>query len=298
LNSPTFIIIGVSKAGTTALYHQLKQHPSIYMSPVKETRYFAHVHPPEPGVSPANHVARTPEEYQALFADVKDETAIGEASPIYFDDPAVAARIHDYNPAMKIIVILRHPVDRAESHYMMMLGRGVLPFRDFATVVRERILNNPSWIDEPYYAYYCRKSLYYDGLKRYFDLFPREQILVLKHDDLLEDAALAYQRTFEFLGVDPSFPIDASRRFHVGSQPRSELMLRTVSQPNLLKTIARPLIPKTLRLKIAGYIRLKHVKPKQPLNPADRHAFMALFRDDVLKSQELTGVDLSNWLDD
>jgi hypothetical protein len=65
-----------------------------------------------------------------------------------------------------------------------------------------------------------------------------------------------------------------------------------------VKTSARPLSPKGLRLKIAGYIRLKNVKPKRSLDPADRRDFMALFRDDVRKTQELTGVDLSNWLDD
>ena len=289
---------GFPRVERPRLYEQLKQHPSIYMSPFKETRYFAYDRPLETNVQARKLYPRTLEQYHALFADVKDETAVGEASPIYFENPVVAARIHEYNPNMKLIVALRHPVDRAESHYMMLASRGGLPLRNFADVVRERLLNNPSWRDEPYDAYYCNGSLYYDGLKRYFDLFPREQILVLKHEDLLKNAEPTYKRIFQFLGVDPTFHVDTTCRFHVGGQPRSKTMLRAISEPNLVKTIVRPLIPKSVRIKLATYIRSKNVKPKQPLSPADRREFMALFRDDVLKSQELTGVDMSNWLAD
>jgi hypothetical protein len=297
MRSPTFIIIGVSKCGATALYHQLRQHPSIFMPKVKETQYFTYRLPrkelnPDWKLRPTNL-----EEYQALFADVRDETAIGEASPAYFNEPPVAARIHEYDPKMKLIVSLRHPVDRAESHYMMVYSWGSLPDRRFSDLVRERLLNNPSWIDEPYDAYYCKTSLYYDGLKRYLDLFPREQVMVIKYDDLLDSASSTYERIFQFLDVDPSFPIDATRRFHVGVEPRNVKLLHTLTQPNLAKTLFRSLLPKSVRRKIVYQVRRKYVKPKQPLDPNDRREFMSLFRDDVLKTQELTGLDLSDWLE-
>src|SRR5689334_24224361 len=114
---PNFIVIGAAKAGTTALYWYLAEHPAVFMSPVKETNYFAY------GVDAAGHLlygdpehhtfpVRTLAEYEQLFAEAAGQRAIGEASPIYLECPQAAQRIRDLLPAAQLICALRHPVER------------------------------------------------------------------------------------------------------------------------------------------------------------------------------------------
>lgn len=297
---PTFLVIGVAKGGTTALYLQLKEHPSIYMSPVKEPCFFNHdgycqVREGEgrPGQP------ETPEAYKALFDGVTDETAVGEATADYIEVPEAAARIHAWNPAMKIVVVLRHPVDRAYSHYAMMQGWGmgeVPVHQPFAKIFRKKILNNPNWLAEPHQAYGCAPSLYYEGLKRYYDLFPREQIFVMKHDDMLRNAESSCEKIFTFLGVDPTFRPNTKRRVYVGQVPTNGLMYHMLVRPNLAKSIAQTVIPTMLRRPISQRIRGMLVAEKRDLDPKTRREFMAVYRDDTVKTQELTGVDLSDWL--
>jgi hypothetical protein len=296
---PTFLIIGVTKGGTTALYHQLMEHPSVFMTSQKEARYFAY----DPVLAPLRDLPGQPktpktlEEYQALFTDVKDGQAAGDASPIYMNSPIAAERIHAYNPGMRLIAVLRHPVERAYSEYMMMLNWGIMPIRPFSKMFRECILTNPSWRNEPFTAYGCITSLYHDNLSKYYKLFPREQILVLKHEDLLKDADASFEKIFRFIGVDPSFRPDTSRRYHVGKGvPRNGAILQAMMRPSLLKSVTRTILPKSIRWRIGLRLRALGSTAQKPLDPKDRQEFMEVFRADTLKTQELTNLDLSNWL--
>ncbi|HYF40037.1 MAG TPA: sulfotransferase, partial [Gemmatimonadales bacterium] len=141
---PNFIVIGAAKAGTTALYWYLAEHPQIFMSPVKETNYFAY----EVDASgqlvygdPEDHQfpIRTRAEYEALFAEAGPASAVGEASPIYLECPQAAGRIQSAIPGALLVCCLRHPVDRAYSDYLMHLrshGQRLDPGRDLTPQAR------------------------------------------------------------------------------------------------------------------------------------------------------------------
>jgi hypothetical protein len=127
---PNFLIIGAAKSGTDAMYRCLRQHPEIYMCPVKEPRFFAFEgsRPYFSGPQEASFSARivtTLADYLRLFAAVTTQRAFGEASPVYltFGEP-VARRIRDYVPQVKLIAILRHPAERAYLAYRMWLAKG------------------------------------------------------------------------------------------------------------------------------------------------------------------------------
>jgi hypothetical protein len=294
---PSFLVIGAAKAGTTTFYHQLAQHPSIFMSPVKEPRYFSYDLRYTPQEANRQETAKTQEEYDKLFAEVANEQAVGEVSPSYLHSPVAPERIHAHNPDVRLIAILRHPVDRAESHYVMMLNTGHIPNRPFAEVFRERILNNPTWRDEPFGAYGATISLYHDALARYYEKFPKENIRILRYEDLFKNPAGHFPQVFEFLGVDPSFEPDVSRRENVGGgMPQSDLIHRAVLQPNLLKAAARAVLPSHLSRTLATKLKKLNAKPKPPLNESDRREFTEVYREDILKTQDLTGLDLSDWL--
>ncbi len=120
MNKPNFLIIGALKAGTTSLFNYLMQHPQIYMSPVKEPKFFAlvgeYLDPKKREI--LGKCVVDIEEYRALFDNVTTEKAIGEASAIYLSSRRAPGRIQHYILNVKLIAILRDPVERAYSHFL------------------------------------------------------------------------------------------------------------------------------------------------------------------------------------
>jgi hypothetical protein len=123
---PNFIIAGALKAGTTSLHEYLGQHPQIYKSPIKETRYFTYDPENPDHVSKGYRVfpVQTMGEYLAQFAGVKDEVAIGEATPNYLISPHAPVRIKEIIPNVRLIFSLRNPVQRLYSLYVMGITSG------------------------------------------------------------------------------------------------------------------------------------------------------------------------------
>jgi hypothetical protein len=126
---PNFFIIGAPKSGTTALYDSLKQHPEIYMSPVKEPHFFALNEQPPVWAGPAGSYLRQtavwrPRDYFMLFAGVTNQCTVGEASTRYLRSPLAAQRIKQYLPESKLVAILRQPADRAYSDYVFRIQHG------------------------------------------------------------------------------------------------------------------------------------------------------------------------------
>ncbi|MEO1181468.1 MAG: sulfotransferase, partial [Cyanobacteria bacterium J06636_28] len=176
--TPTFLIIGVQKAGTTSIYMYLKQHPQVYMSPVKETNFFER----DWAQSPADVQRRkkngiiTWDDYQQLFDGATDtHLAIGEASPNYmFHHQFAAEQIQTRLPDAKLIAILRNPVQRAFSDYLMHMRDAVGKQTPLAEQVRSRGST----------SHVLLKGKYYESLKHFMDVFGRSRVDVFFYDDL------------------------------------------------------------------------------------------------------------------
>jgi len=211
---PNFFIIGAPKAGTTALYDMIKQHPEIYVSPRKSPRFFATEGEPPLFPGPAGDSLRRwavwkPRDYALLFAGVTNQRAIGEASVGYLRTPLAAQRIHQYLPHSRIIAILRQPAERAYSHYMYMRQHRREPARTFEeALAQEETRIKEGWISGYYYK---ANGLYYAQLSIYYDLFPREQIKILLYDDLKDAPHPLLRDLFHFLDVDENFTPEIRR---------------------------------------------------------------------------------------
>lgn len=294
---PNFLIIGANKAGTTSLYNYLKQHPQVYMSPVKEPMFFKfmgkQLDTSKPGSEiTLKHAVNNINDYSALFNDVSGEKAIGEASTAYLHNPYCAESIKKYIPDVKIIVVLRNPVERAYSNYLMYVRWG-LETLDFEEAVREedsRMRN-----DYPQGWQYIRLGFYYEPLKFYFDVFNRSQIKVFLYEDFCKDSVGMMQDIFHFLDVDESFVPDTSQRHNVYALPKNNGANFPI---NLLKPIKRALktfLPLGFRRYVAYSI--KKIIYNKPKLPAKMHRKLVdVYRQDILNLQELIDRDLSNWL--
>lgn len=211
---PNFIVIGVAKAATTSVYSYAAQHPEIFMSPTKETNYFALYGRPPAFAGPADRtivnrqsVFRR-EDYEAQFDGRSTEPVAGEASPRYMAVSEVPDRIAADIPHCRIVVGLRHPVDRAFAAWSWIRMRGIerLPFDEAIGVGAAREAADWSW------GNYLRLSHYADQLERYLAVFPRDQLHVYLYEDFAHDPVEVMRGIFRFLGVDASFAPNTRRR--------------------------------------------------------------------------------------
>jgi hypothetical protein len=231
---PSFLIIGAQRAGTTSLYHYLSAHPEVDRSTSgidaawnKELHFFD------------DRFDRGPTWYRAAFplastrklAELRGHRLIsGEATPYYLLHPLVPERVAQTLPDVRLIALLREPVERAYSHYQLMRREGWEPL-SFAEAVAaeekrlagvvERLLADPSYRSRRHRIFsYVTRGLYADQLERWFAHFPREQLLVLRTEDLLGQPAETYAQVLEFLGLRPH-SLDAFVRHNRAETPTS-----------------------------------------------------------------------------
>ncbi len=298
---PNFLTIGAPKAGTSAIYYYLKQHPQIYMSPVKEPHFFAlenhSLNFQGPGDKDRFRDAVTQlEEYEKLFANVSREVAIGEASTTYLSSETAPLRIKHYIPDVKLIAILRNPVDAAYASFLHLVRDGDEPLADFGLALEaeeKRVRQNWEGI-----WHYQRRGFYAEQLERYFQHFDRDRLKVYRYDDFKANPNVVLRDIFEFLEVDPGFMPDMSAKYNVSAMPKNPLLNKMMVKPNPLKSAINMALPKTMRSAIAT--RLKHWNfqdKKPPLSPELRDRLHQNYREDMLKLQDLIQQDLSEWLE-
>ena len=296
---PNFLIIGVAKAGTTSLYKYLEQHPDVYMSSFKEPGFFAFEGQKLDFQGPAankriNKWSVTDiDSYRQMFADVENQKAIGEATPLYLYYGQSRDRIKKYVPDAKLIVMLRDPVERAFSNYVWVVQPGAETITNFADALAaepERIKNNwsPRW-------HYKAQGFYYQQLKPYFETFDSQQIKVYLHQDFVANPQAILKDIFQFLEIDDSFKVDLTRKHNVTKIPRNKTWHQFLDKPNAIKSFFKPLLPAQFRQNVRLRAKAKNLyKPK--LDPQIREQLILEYKPDILQLQELLDRDLSNWL--
>jgi len=291
---PNFIIIGAAKSGTTSLYKYLQEHPDVYVSPQKEPRFFAVLSDFNKVVGNDEDQKRlwgdsitTLEDYIALFDGVRHEKAIGEASPIYIWSKDAPNNIKKYLPEVKLIAILRHPVDRAFSHYLHNLKIGLEKNSSFEDALTDD--------EQRHYAEYLPQGWYAMLLRRYFDFFPADRIKVFLYDDLVNDPAGLMRTIYQFIGVDDSFSGNVQKIHNASGFSKSRIVDNLFGN-SVYQTAMQKILPGSVKDMIDDFVRKKNtVKPKIDLQTA--HRLQALFLDEISDLQSLIGRDLTPWLE-
>ncbi|AFZ34043.1 sulfotransferase [Stanieria cyanosphaera PCC 7437] len=289
---PNFLIIGIQKAGTTSIYNYLQEHPQIYMSPVKETNFFEKNWESLPVEERNKKGIITFDDYCQLFTDVQDEIAIGEASPNYlFHYQSSAPKIKQYLPNAKLIAILRNPVERAYSDYLMHI-RDAIGSRPLSEQIKY----------SAHKSFIIRKGFYYEPLKFYYDQFSPEQIKVFLYEDFCKQPQEIMQEMYRYLDVDDTFCPDVSKKAQVAKVPKNQTINNLLQRQNPLRTLVanslKIIVPLETRQKLRdSLVNFNSVDKKQaPLSEEDRKQLIKIYQEDILKLQDLLQKDLSMWL--
>jgi Sulfotransferase family len=304
MSLPNFLIIGAAKAGTNALYHYLRQHPQVYMSPWKEPKFFAFESEADLGFRAANgrdapvnaSVILDQAEYEELFDDASDdELARGEASTHYLYVEKSPARIKALIPDARLIAVLRNPVDRAFSSYQHLVRDDLEPL-DFGAALDAE----PQRIAEHYaYLYrYTDLGFYSEQLDRYEKSFPESQLCVLLYDDLRSDPEGTCRRIFSFLGVDEHFVPDMSGEYNRSGVPKNRVMHRLLNPSAPLKRRLWNVTPRFARERLldAQTKMVNRNLQRQTMPEPERDRLRDVFRAEVGRLETRLGRDLSHWL--
>jgi len=221
---PNFIIIGAQKSASTFMQRCLSDHPQVFI-PKAEIPFFE-----SPEYSPLKI-----NEFEALFSGVDPNTikAIGIKRPDYLGKGECASRIHYHLPGSKLIVVLRNPVERALSAYFHFMRWGFIPIAPFEEGIL-KLLKGVYEKDFPRSRQIIEYGFYHKHLARYLELFAKDQIMILLHDDIKLNRLRQLRKSYEFLGVDQNYvPKVLNRRpqASIYSMPR----LRFISDLNRLK---------------------------------------------------------------
>ena len=313
MNPPNFFVVGAAKSGTTSLDLYLSQHSDIYLSPIKEPHFFsndislADCSPEYIKRASLNveaylgnqvltrmHVAHIEDQsqYIELFREVKDEKLIGELSTSYLYSNCAAENIFKFNQNAKIIIVLRQPVYRAYSHYLMNV-REFLEYESgfISALERDFYSSEKGWGKSNLYV---ELGLYFEQVSRYVKRIPEGQIKIFLFEELKNDPVRFIQDVCEFLEVSPSAlsAKDFSVHKNVAARPRFMISGAYLTTFNVFRKYAGMYLPDWIKRQVKGIILSKNVTK---LKLEEFEYAMKYFSEDINKLSVLIKRDLGSW---
>jgi len=276
-------IVGTPKSGTTSLHYYMNEHPEILMSSVKEPDFFTDKEIVDQGLYYGTSRINTLQKYHSLFSDKNDEKIFGESSVSYLFYPEVPKRIKKYNTEAKIIIMLRNPVDRAFSHYLMDFRLGLLSDRF------EDVFNKKESLK---FQQYFLLGNYYSQVKRYFDEFSKENVHIIWYSDFKKDAEKEVQKVFKFIDVDSNYKVSFETVHNSFSMPKNKI-IRNIYSIVWLRKLLSFFFPSTFVGFIKSTLLKKGNKPR--ITTESRKFFTEYYLDDICKLEELLSINLSEW---
>jgi hypothetical protein len=299
---PDFLLVGAPKAGTTALHAALARHPELFLSSVKEPKYYLCGDSPPPAYKGPGDAHSNREwiwqrqRYLDLFAEAGDGRLAGESTPFYLYHRDARRRIATDLPRAKLVAVLRDPVDRAYSNWMHLWADGLEPCADVVEAcAREQQRVDEGWA--PFW-HYRGLGMYGRQLADLFEHFPREQVLLVRYRSMIDDPRTVLNRVCRFLGVAEDVVTDIPSG---NSRPFVHASLRTRFLGPLVRAGAAAgqfLPPQTWRAvsrPIVGQLHQRGSTARPRLTPEQGEALRTPFLEDIALLEEVTGESYNDW---
>ena len=284
-----FFIVGAPKAGTTSLYHYLNEHPKISMSSVKEPNYFSHEELENQKLYYKSNKINSLDNYHNLFLTREANLIYGEASVSYLFYKNVPEKIKTYNKNAKIIILLRNPIERAFSHYLMDARLGLIS-ESFESVVDSFETTDKNKL---FYQQYIELGKYYNQISNYKRLFNDKNILIIDYEDFKNKTSLYVSNVFDFLQIDTSFKPNLDLTHNTFRKPKFTFIEKLYSNHSI-----RCLINQLIPSKFKNYInQMVYDKKDKPILSQDlRERLKSIFKNDVNKLSNMLNKDFSKWI--
>ena len=273
-------IVGAPKTGTTSLYYYLNQHTNVCMSSIKEPNFFSAKE--VNSLFYKSQIVDDINEYHKLFSQNKKQI-IGEASVSYLFFNEVPNRIYKYNPKAKIIIILRNPIERALSHYLMDFRLG------FCSENFEDIIAQPE-IFPQYYQQYLELGNYFLQLKRYLNVFNENQLSIVFYDDLKSNSQKVMKHIFSFLEIEFQ---DLDYSIQNSFLSPSNIFVSELYKFNSLRKIVKSLFPEPFLSLVKSIFFSNNSKPT--FSDSIIKQLNAYYKSDIVELEKLLNKDLSKW---
>ena len=290
---PNFFIVGAQKSATTSLHNYLAGHPDIYLPAQKETKFFIRDRLYKKGINFYQDV---------YFSGWKNESAVGEVDPdyMYYESALDHIEKHLDLVHIKFIFLLRNPVDRAFSHYLMTYRRGLEPLSFEDAIVQESSRIDSGGFDAKAHYSYVSRGFYLRQIERFLERVGRSQMLFLLTDDLKHDPESCLKNIFQFLDVSTDYiPGNIGDNYHGAKVPvNASLQRRIAGGLTFEKKLVRLLVPwKPLREKLRGtLLTLNQKSGKGPVvSEATRKKLIEIYRPENRRLEKFLGRSLQNW---
>ena len=283
-----FFIVGAPKSGTTSLYHYLNEHPEISMSSQKEPDYFSDADIQNEGMYYGKNRIDTIKKYHSLFDNNSESKLKGEASVSYLFYKNIPQKIKTYNTDSKIIIMLRNPIDRAFSHYLMDYRLGLVS-DSFEDIIEQKSVHKDAKL---FYQQYIELSEYANQVKRYLDVFDRREILFIEYEYLKMDVLGIVKKTYLFLGVNQAYEPDVNKKHNTYTMPKNSV-IRFIYSFVILRNILAFFFSKNLVNRIRAALFKNDKKPV--LLDETRNRLKKFFTKDINTLGEMLNKDFSRW---
>ena len=283
-----FFIVGAPKAGTTSLYHYLNEHPQVDMSSQKEPDYFSDKAIHGQGMYYGKNRVNTLDKYESLFVQ-KESVLYGEGSVSYLFYDNVAEDIKEYNPNAKIIIMLRNPIERAFSHYLMDYRLGLI-HDSFENIIAKKSKHKNAHL---FYQQYIEVSKYATQIQRYLDFFEKDSILFIDYEDFKNNVLETVDQVYNFLNISAEFAANINIKYNAFSMPKNKVIRFIYSFVFIRKTLTF-LFPIYLVKNIRGFLFKADNKPE--LLRETRSQLRIIFNDDIKKLEKVLSKDYSKWI--
>jgi len=280
---PNFFIVGAPKAGTSSLYEYLRKIPGIYMSPVKEPKYFSKM--ADYYNDPHSTKIQDKKKYLDLFSKVKDEKIIGEASPSYLRDPDAPKLIHEISQEARILISLRDPVERIFSQYLMRIRQGRFK-TSFGDATQLAIKLGIDQKESPY-ALGVYDGLYSKYIKSYLETFGEKQVKIIIFEEWILEPKKTIEEILMFLGVNSILDDFKEEVYNPFGVSRGTVATSVLANPQINK-MANKIISSGTKKFLKEKLLTKKI-PKPKMDEKDREFLIDFYREDVKKLQSLLG---------
>ena len=299
IQKPNMFIVGAAKSATTSIVGHLKFHSKVYIPEKKEPGYYATFFYKMPRKGKGDEkadsrVMKTWDDYIRLYSVDRVYQVRIDASTEYLYYPQVAEMIKNDCQDAKIIICLRHPVERAYSaySYMVLRERELLSFEQ--ALEQDNIRQ-----DYEYIWHYFNGGLYYEAVKHYNDVFGKDNVKIVLFENFTKDVQNEMNELFKFIGIEP-INIQANMIFNKSGKVKHPKIYRWVNQlikrESLLKRLCQKTISKHKRRVIIEKVKGLLIEKKQSMNADTRKKLLNAYHEDIEKLSSYLDIDLSHWL--